>query len=293
MAVTKRVTGSTRSTRLSKGRAALSLSLPTEKSQPASSIPEVTMLVYGEPGIGKTSFTSKFPGAFSLMFEPGDHGVEIFSRPCPTWKHFVGYVDLVIASDRFQVVCIDVAEKAYDRCFEHVCRVNNCSHPNDKGYGEVWKQISAEWEKHFTRLATAGKGVVFISHAKDRNFQTRSGREYQKLTSAMSPAAAEFVHGFVDVIACYTYYGDDRYLTIRGSDEVVCKNRFSNRFRAVNGRRVHSIPMFGGEDFDEEEAFRNFERAFNNEQKTSGKPKEAATLTNRAAKIKPKEDKRR
>lgn len=276
--------------RLGKRVSDLNLTLPIELSEPIKTMEEALWLIYGEPGIGKTSLATQFPRSMSLMFEPGAKGLAMHKRDVPNWRHLIGYVDMLVAQAAkkpFQMVVVDTVEKSHDRCFEHVCKREVMSHPNEKPYGEGWRLINSEFLNQWERLATAGYGIVFISHVQDKAFQTRSGKQYQKIVPALSASAGEHICGMVDVIGYYGYWGNDRYLTIRGSDELEAKNRLKRQFRqAKTGKRIHSIPMFseGDADFDEEGAFANLRRAFNNLQVGDGEPEEAVTLSNIPAK---------
>ncbi len=270
----------------------LDLSLPTELSEPIKTIGESSILFYGEPGIGKTSLTTKFPGSISLMFEPGGKGLRMAQRSCPTWRHSTGYIDLLVDQPKgrrqFQTVVFDTADRMYERCFEYVCARENMKHPNEKGWGEGWKMIRAEYETQIERVINAGYGVVFVSHAEDKTFQTRSGREYQKIVPSLSKSAWEYLWGLVDIVGYYGYFGRDRWLVLRGSDEVEAKQRLKYQFRTPSGKRVNAVPMFSerNPEFDEENAWSNLERAFNNKQVSTGDPSGLVTLSNVAAKPK-------
>ena len=66
----------------------------------------------------------------------------------------------------------------------------------------------------------------------------------------------------VDVVAYYQYIGNERYLTIRGDEEVTAGTRTKNHFLTPSGEPIFRIPM----GKSEEEAFKNLENAFNNKQ---------------------------
>jgi hypothetical protein len=254
------------------------LTLPTELSIPAKSLSEVHWCIYGETKIGKTSLCSMFPGACFMFFEPGGKGLELFKRYPANWREFVGYVDLLEKDTRFKTVVIDTADKAYDFCFEHVCKREVMRYPSEKEWGEGWRLIRTEFSGQMERLAR-NKSVIFISHAEDREFA--DGR---KLVPSMGTQPRTFIGGFVDVIAYYGYHGDDRYLTIRGSERIDAGNRLKRRFRTKDGKgKVHAVPMFDPNkpDYDEEDAYRALLAAFNNEQIGSGEPEELPTLSER------------
>jgi hypothetical protein len=267
--------------------------LSTVLSEPVKRLEEVNWVLYGDAGIGKTSLAAMFPSAYFLFFEPGGKGLRLNKSECYLWTEFRADVSLLCGREGrpFQTVVFDIVDTAYDRCFEYVCKRDGMQHPNDKGWGEGWKAIRKEFESQILRLSAAGKSLVFLSHADDKRFQTRSGREYQKIVPSMGGQAWDFIGGFCDVIGFYGYYGDERFLTIRGSDEVDAKCRLKYQFRTRDGKRpVHSIPMSDSRqpDFSEEQAFANLRAAFENRQAAAGEPEETVTLANIAAKPKPR-----
>lgn len=259
-------------------------------SEPIKNLEQINWLLYGEPGIGKSSLAGMFEKAYFLFFEPGAKGLRLNKSECYTWKELVEDIGLLCADNRYHTIVFDNADRAYKLCFQHVCRREGMSHPNDKGWGEGWNLIRVEFEAQLMRLASAGKAFVFVAHANDKEMQTRSGRSYQKIIPRMGSQAFEFIGAFVDMIGFYGYYGEERFLTIRGNDEIEAKCRMKENFRTTVGRPVHSIPMSNeeNEDFDETNAFENLRAAFYNEQEDTGRPEDSVTLSNVAAKPKTK-----
>lgn len=238
------------------------LKLPTEKKAPVKTIEECISLIYGEKKIGKTSLLSKFKQTLFLMFEEGGRGLEIYQQSVRSWEEFVKIIDLLESDTTFDNVVVDTIDEAYGMCMQFVCDRDVMDHPSDQGYGKGWKAVDVEFRKQFLRLQKCGKGNSYVSHAGDKEFQSLTGRTYNKTVPTMSTQASRFIVGCADILGYYGYYGKDRYLTIRGSDEVESGHRLERQFISKTGERVHSIPM--GKSADE--AYENFMKAFNNEQ---------------------------
>jgi len=49
----------------------MSIVLPTEASKPVTELGKQTILLYGSPKLGKSSFASKEPGSLFFECEPG------------------------------------------------------------------------------------------------------------------------------------------------------------------------------------------------------------------------------
>ena len=238
--------------------------LPEEPEEAVSDVGQLTFLIWGERKIGKTSLSSKFPKTFHFLFEPGGKGFTGYKVRIKKWEDFQGYVRALIEEGvgRFQTVSIDIADKAWDMCSAYVCKNNGWETPGDAPWGSGWDAVPKEFGKQIDLLTNAGFGILFLSHATEREFLYRAGGSYHKLIPTMSKQASKYIMGFVDVIGFFGYYGTDRYLTIHGSDSLEGGQRCQERFRTVNGEIVHSIPM----GLSPEEGYENLVTAFNNKQ---------------------------
>ena len=55
--------------------------LPTTKTAPKNSLTDLTVLVYGQTKIGKTTLCSQAEGALFLATEPGLNALDVFQVP--------------------------------------------------------------------------------------------------------------------------------------------------------------------------------------------------------------------
>lgn len=262
------------------------LTLPTEEEEPLSSLSEAMLLIYGENKIGKTSLCSQFPDPLFLMFEPGGKGLKIKQRQVNSWREFVGYIDLLEKTEEFRNVVIDPIALCYKAVVDHVCEKELVNDPTDIGWGKGWKAIEDEFVRQIKRISASNRGIIFLGHPEQAEFEARTGGKYHKITPKMMKQAKTFIESFVDVIAFYGYHGDKRMLTIEGSDELDAGSRLKYQFRTPEGERIHSIPMFDkkNKQFDEEQAYKNLLRAFDNKQTDRCEPTAGVALTNTRAK---------
>lgn len=244
------------------------LVLPTEISKPSDELGDYTWLLYGERKIGKTSLAAQFPETLFLMCEPGGKGLSIYQMPVASWGQFIEIITLLKETDQFKTVVIDTVDILYDLCMSAVCKNEGITHPADANdYGKTWKKVSDTFENALRALIRTNRGVMFLSHAEPGEYTSASGKKYTKLVPTMPKQARKFVIGFVDIIAYYGYFRDERLLTIRGSDSVDAGHRVDGRFLVTNkedgsSERLYNIPMGNSPA----EGYRNIHRAFNNEQ---------------------------
>lgn len=252
------------------------LTLPTHLSKPAEEMGQYVTLLFGEKKIGKTTLAAQYPDAFFMMFEPGGKSLRIYQRPVESWKQFKRYVKLLQNDGgRFKTVVIDTADLMYKRCFDHVCQERHFEHPQDENdFGKSWGLIKDEFVRGVTDLLNLGKGVIFISHARQEETKTRAGRTHHVTQSTLAGQGREVLEAMVDIWMFYGYENKRRVLTFRGDEQVSAGTRLRERFRYDDGTVIQKLDVEG----DEEHAYKMLVDAFNN---AVPKPKRTARVAKR------------
>lgn len=256
----------------------ISYSLPKKKSTPLEDLGGYSILIFGRKKIGKTTLCNQFPDTLFLFFEPGGKALTAYQETMETWKKFQRFVDLVVKDKTFKTIVIDTADFAYEECSNMICFNLDIADPAELGWGEGWRKVKKEFSNQIKRLLLSGKGVIFISHQRELEIEDRMGKVHSMKTNTLSKQAKETIEGLVDIWANYDYIGEDRYLTVIGSEEEDCGHRLKHKFRYSDGTRIRRIPMGNSE----EQSYENFLKAFNN---TLERPK-GGVNTKRAAKKK-------
>lgn len=220
-------------------------------------------MVYGEKKIGKTSLCSQFPNALMLFFEAGGKSLASYAMKMSCWNDFLETLDLLENEEhQFETIVIDTADIAYKQCFNHVCEKTGMEHPGDEGWGKGWSAIRDEFTAAINRVMAMNEGAVFVSHSVERELKTRTGRTYTRIVPTMSGQASDIVCGLVDSIFYYEKADQGRHLVIEGTELVTAGTRIRKRFIDCNTKKkLEAIPMGN----DEEEAYRNFSAAFENQ----------------------------
>lgn len=260
MAVVRKKKPETDTSSTSKRKRIEDYELPTEKSKPKTSIGDYIILLFGEKKIGKTMLSAQFPDAIHVMWEPGGKALEIYQSEFADWGTFKKAVTKLRTDKRFKTIVIDTVDLAFKAADAYACSKLAIEDPADEEWGKGWRAIRKEFERQIHRLISAGKGVIFISHAMEREIRTRRGSSSHRVVSTMPRQAAEIIEGLVDVWAYFSYDGDDRVLVVGGDEDVSAGHRLNGRF-LWNGAPVKKIPM--GESA--EQGYKNFVDAFNND----------------------------
>lgn len=192
--------------------------LPTKKTPAKTDLSDLTVLVYGPTKIGKTTFASRFPEALFLACEPGLNALEAYQVPITSWVELLAAAaEIAKGEHKFKTVVIDTADNAYKYCEEHVCGQEAIRHPNDLEYGKGAAFVNNEFQRVLTKLAALPYGLILISHDKDREVKTPTGK-YMKTTPSLTGGAYKIILGMADmVLYCDTkeVVGTDQKTTLR------------------------------------------------------------------------------
>lgn len=261
----------------------LGLTLPDQPEPPDENLESYSLALYGPTKIGKTSLLSKFNDPFFLMFEPGGKGLTIKRRQIGTWEEFQEYVTLIAGSKLYETIVFDTVDLCYEMCIDFIVSGSGEDNINEGtlGYGKGVDRVDKEFKKQILRITATGRGVVFVSHAAEKEFEQVTGAKYTMILPSMKDRARKFINGFADIIAYYGYFGTERYLIIKGNEQLDAGHRIDGHFRTTKGQHIHSIPMGGSP----QEGYDNFVSAFNNEQEDPGILKRKADIGERKVKF--------
>jgi len=173
----------------------MTVTLPTTKTKPTTDLAKQSILLYGVPKLGKSSFASQFPEAMFFECEPGLNHLEVFKVPTYSWEAFLEACKLLAKGDHnFKTLVIDTVDNAFKMCSDYVCAKHGIEYEGDMGHGKGWALVKNEWHRVLTRLASLPYGLILISHAVDKTIETRTG-EYTKTTPSLPDRARNVVLG--------------------------------------------------------------------------------------------------
>ena len=129
-------------------------------------------LFYGDMGTRKTSVACSFPNHLLIAYDIGYKFINgANALPVQNWADFkavLKQLDLQKNKDRFKVVVIDTAGKAYQACYQYMCNQMGVSDPQEAGrYGIGWKKIRNEFETAIYSIAQKGYGVILLAHSDE------------------------------------------------------------------------------------------------------------------------------
>jgi hypothetical protein len=183
------------------------MTLPTKKQQPSITPENARILVYGEPGTGKTSLGAGLDPEHTLILatEPGTGGLEAYVQEVRTWEEFLNVGKELAKGDHpFKQIVVDTADALQTMCQDHaIAELNRAgrtslSYPGDFEYGKGWDAVSKEWRR-ISRFAQLGYGVMFTSHSKAEEIQRPVGK-VTRYSPTLSGASLKWLAGFCEFI---------------------------------------------------------------------------------------------
>lgn len=190
------------------------------------------ILVYGVPGVGKTTFSTSGPKPLILNFD----GTGIISIDNPT----VDYIDVNKWSDAldisqardeiiaqgYKVIVFDKANSMIDKCKNHLLSVNPVVNGQKnslgtlsmKGYGNLKTQLLA-FIKNFYDM-----GVTILINADVKEY---NDNDMLLKRPSGEGSAIENLISDMDIVVFMNTIGNERYYHIDTHDDFYAKNRFS------------------------------------------------------------------
>lgn len=143
-------------------------------------------LVYGPPGLGKTTFASEFPNPVYIQVEDGTPaGLEI-----STFGHLQSFPDVMealyaLANEQhdYQTVVVDSIDKLEPLVWAQTCADNRWDDIESPGYGKGYIAADKVWNEFFVvinLLRNAGMAIVHIAHSAIDRFDDPQTTSYSR-----------------------------------------------------------------------------------------------------------------
>ena len=188
--------------------------------------------IYGDGGVGKTTFGAATPKPLLLAFEKGYNALPgVIAQDITTWgelKQVLRELKKPEVKEAFSTIIIDTVDIASQLCEKYLCNQLGIENIGDGGWAtNGWAKVKREWEQTFRAVTMEGYALVFISHKKDKTFKRKDGTEYNQIVPSCSTAYNEIIKNMSDIMGYIEVENGERRLVLRSADDRIdCKCRF-------------------------------------------------------------------
>jgi hypothetical protein len=161
---------------------------------------DLSILLYGIPKIGKSTWASGAPDALFMATEAGLNHLEVFQAPIQSWTDFLNACAALAQNEhKFKTIVIDTIDNLYKMCSTYVCEKKKIEHESDLGYGKGFAATNNEFQTKLTKLSLLPYGLIMISHSKNVEIETRTAKKIHTIPT-LPTKAREIVLGLSDMI---------------------------------------------------------------------------------------------
>lgn len=201
----------------------------------------ITMLVYGQPGVGKTTLAVSAPDAVLFDYDGGVQRIngahQTLTVQIRSWEDTSEALDEIVASyPDVKTIVIDTVGKMLDFMSEYIVRNNSRMKKSDgtlslQGYG-LRKSMFIDFIK---KTAVLGKNIIFVAHEKEE----KRGDDTVKRPDIGGSSANDLVKE-LDLVGYMQMLGKDRTIAFNPTEAYYAKN-------TCNLPAVTKIPLVADE----------------------------------------------
>lgn len=142
----------------------------------------IKMILYAEPGVGKSVFASKFPKPFFICSDDNyewllDFGAKEEAHVKVTSWAEAKKVFKEEYSD-YETIVVDLTEDLFMWCELEWCKKNGVEHPSDLGWGKGYSGPRNEFFVEISKLLAKDKNIVLLMHGEVITLKNKRGVEY-------------------------------------------------------------------------------------------------------------------
>lgn len=182
----------------------------------------VKAVIYGIPGIGKTSFAATFPNPILLRFEDGASALDIptFPKVIETYGEIMKALEaLRVQKHDFKTIILDSLDWMEGIVWAAVCRKYNKDNIEDFGFGRGYILVDEAWRyiiRQLDVLQKRGMNIIAISHAATITITAPDSDDYMSYGLKLHKRAAGIWTEWADEILFVNY---TKRLVRQGSGE--------------------------------------------------------------------------
>lgn len=180
------------------------IKLPTEIQEPTFDIDHISMVIYGQPKIGKSTFCSRFENALFMATEPGLNYLKTKNVRVNDWAEACELVDVLAkGSHPYKTLIVDTVDQLWAFCTEYIRKSRKVESIVDIPYGKGKDLATSAFSDLIAKIVRLNMGMIFVSHAQMTDVETVYGKQ-SVFMPTIPDKARQIIMPLVDVIGFAT-----------------------------------------------------------------------------------------
>ena len=210
-------------------------------------IKKIKMMLYGQPGVGKSVFALKFPKPFFITTDGNYEWLDEFGAKEEDHKQVNGWDDFLKLTkdnkfENYDTIVIDLIEDLFKWCENEFCKKNKLEHIGDLGFGKGYRITRDEFFIEMTKLISLDKNIIFLSHETSQTVKDKRGVE--NVIYGPSKTLPDILRDQLEGRLRYVLRA--KFKDIIDSDKIIQERKLSlgkdsNEFSIVRGMDMNSI----------------------------------------------------
>lgn len=213
----------------------------------------IKMLLYGEPGTGKSVWASKAPKPFFITTDGNYEWLEDFGADPNAHKQVASWDEAKKVFDGdfegYETIVVDLLEDMFKWCEAEFCKRSKIEHVSDIGYGKGYDISRNEFFVELCKLLAKDKHVIFLCHGITFTVKDRRGVEHTKYapSNRIPDKVMDMIEGRMRYcLRCYMKaeeQGDGTVLKKRYLSLIPKENEFGIARGLDESQVPHDIPL--------------------------------------------------
>jgi AAA domain len=167
-------------------------------------------VVFGEPGIGKTTFACGFPSALALDYERGTNHLDVMRTPgASTWEDSLKLLEHACEdAGEWRTIVVDTIDALESQLAQDICARAKKRDLADFDHGGGIVALGGRWREFFDALRHSdkhGRDVVLVAHVQRTEVKDPVLGSYATWAPVMNKRTWPLVHRWADCVLFASY----------------------------------------------------------------------------------------